>query len=140
MGKRIDNTVCHCLKLRRSAESVVRFYDGILAPSGVTARQYSLLNAVFLNSGCNIGVLSCATLLDRSTLSRSLKPLLAAGLIADKKPAGARDCSLELTEKGVDVYNRAAELWQTAQDRFEKKIGKEEVDALEKMLLLIQEL
>lgn len=140
MGKRIDNTVCHCLKMRRSAQSVVAFYDNILEPSGVTARQYSLLNAVFLNGGCNIGTLSEVTLLDRSTLSRSLKPLISAGLIDDKKPAGGRDSSLELSEKGDEVYRQAMGLWQEAQRLFEEKIGKDNVEALEEMLLLMQEL
>lgn len=139
MGKRIDNTVCHCLKMRRSAESVIRFYDATLAPSGVTARQYSLLNAVFLNKKCSIRVLADATLLDRSTLSRSLKPLLKDGLIADKKVPGSRDCVLELTQKGLGVYRQAMGLWQEAQRRFEETLGPRRVEALEELLLSLQQ-
>ncbi len=140
MSKRIDNTVCHCLKMRRSAENVVRFYDGILAPSGITARQYSLLNAISKNSGCNIRILSEATLLDRSTLARSLKPLFRAGYITNQKEAGTRDSVLELTEKGVAVCGEAADLWNVAQRQFEAKMTMEQLTALENTLELLQEL
>lgn len=140
MSKRIDNTSCHCLKMRRSTENVVGFYDGILAPSGVTARQYSLLRAIFNHDGCNVRELSETTLLDRSTLARSLKPLMQAGYIEDEKPAGTRNSILKLTEKGTDVYNEADGLWAEAQRRFEEKIGRDRLAELEDILTLTQNL
>lgn len=140
MSKRVDNTECHCLKMRRSAENVIRFYDAILAPCGVTVRQYSLLNAISEQSGCNVRMLSEATLLDRSTLARSLKPLIQSGYIKDNKAAGTRDRVLELTEKGEDVRKEAADLWQLAQRQFEAKLSKEQLTALEDTLALLQDL
>lgn len=140
MSKRVDNTVCHCLKMRRSAENVIRFYDNILAPCGITVRQYSLLNAISKHSGCNVRILSEATLLDRSTLTRSLKPLIQAGYIKDNKVAGARDSVLELTEKGISVCKEAANLWESAQHQFEAKLGKEQLSAFENTLILLQDL
>lgn len=140
MGKRIDNTVCHCLKMRRSAENVIQFYDTILAPCGVTVRQYSLLSAISEHRGCNVRILSEATLLDRSTLARSLKPLIKSGYIKDNKAAGARDSVLELTEKGISACKEASKLWETAQRRLEEKLGKEQLAALENTLALLQEL
>lgn len=140
MSKRIDNTSCHCLKMRRSAENVVHFYDHILEPSGVTARQYSLLRAVSLQRGCNVRALAEATLLDRSTLARSLKPLLKAGYIEDQKASGARDSVLVLSEKGIAVCNEAASLWEMAQRQFEQKLGAAQLNALESALEVLQEL
>lgn len=140
MSKRIDNTTCHCLKMRRSAENIIRFYDGILAPCGVTVRQYSLLNAISENNGCNVRILSEATLLDRSTLARSLKPLIHSGYIVDNKEVGARDSVLELTEKGNLVRKEATDLWKIAQSRFEAKFSKEQLTAFEDTLTLLQDL
>ena len=91
MGKRIDDTTCHCLKMRRSAWNVVSFYDRMLKPAGITVGQYSLLNGIEEHDGCNISELGMWTELDRSTLVRSLKPLFKAGLICDRKEAGMRD-------------------------------------------------
>lgn len=140
MSKRVDNTVCHCLKMRRSAENVIRFYDTILAPCGLTVRQYSLLNAISEHSGCNVRILSEATLLDRSTLARSLKPLIQASYIKDNKAVGARDSILELTEKGVLVCKEAAKLWESAQRQFEAKLNKKQLTAFEDTLVLLQDL
>lgn len=140
MGKRIDNTVCHCLKMRRSAENVIRFYDAILAPADVTSRQYSLLSAVQEHSGCSVRVLSEATLLDRSTLARSLKPLIESGYIVDKRQKGTRDRILELSEKGFSVCKKAAALWKVAQGQLEERLGKEQLTTLENILELLQDL
>ena len=140
MGKRIDNTTCHCLKMRRSAGNVISFYDQILKPSGVTVRQYSLLYSISEHDGCNVRELSEYTELDRSTLARSLKPLIKANLIADVKGAGARDSKLSLTEQGQQVCQEAAKLWKIAQKGFEEKLGAEQVKALEAALEILQTL
>ncbi|MGI6204662.1 MAG: MarR family winged helix-turn-helix transcriptional regulator [Anaerovoracaceae bacterium] len=140
MGKRIDNTTCHCLKMRRSAGNVIRFYDNILSPSGVTVRQYSLLNKIAENEGCSVRELSDAAELDRSTLARSLKPLMKAGYIEDRKEKSARNSVLYLTEEGVRTCDHAEKLWQRAQKEFEDKIGDSKVKELESILELFQTL
>ena len=138
MRKRIDNTDCHCLIIRRSAENVIRFYDDVLAPSGITVRQQSLLHAISGHEGCNVRELSELTELDRSTLARSLKPLLSAGLIYDAKEKNARDSMLFLSEKGREVYDNAAKLWAEAQKQYEEKIGIEKIRTLEEILETLQ--
>ena len=140
MGKRIDNTVCHCLKMRRSAENVIHFYDKILEPTSLTVRQYSLLNKILGHEKCNVRELSELTELDRSTLARSLKPLINAGLIKDMKDAGTRNSKLILTEQGKVVCSQANQLWYSAQEQFEKKLGTQTVNTLEKILEALQEL
>lgn len=140
MSKRIDNTTCHCLKMRRSAGNVVQFYDNLLSPSGVTVRQYSLLNKIAENEGCSVRELSDATELDRSTLARSLKPLIQAGYIEDRKERKARNSVLYLTEEGIDTCRHASELWNKAQKAFEDKVGRNNVQELESILELLQAL
>lgn len=140
MGKPIHNTSCHCLKMRRSAENVVAFYDEMLKPSGITSRQFSLLYQLSLHKGCNVSELARATELDRSTLARSLKPLMKQGLIADEKGEGSRDSRLNLTEQGRKVTAEAETLWTQAQTKFEENVGHERLKALEDALLALQDL
>ena len=140
MGKRIDNTTCHCLKMRRSAENVIRFYDRRLQPAGITVRQYSLLKNIDEHKGCSVRVLADCTELDRSTLARSLKPLMKAGLLEDTKGIGTRDSKLMLTEEGKETYALATGLWRQAQDKFEEKLGKNQVTVLENILAELQSL
>lgn len=140
MGKRIDNTDCHCLKMRRSAENIVGFYDRMLAPAGVTLRQYSLLSAIAEQDGCSIRELGDATLLERSTLARSLKPLEKEGLVEDRRAKGSRNSELYLTAKGQHICRDAAWRWKNAQHAFEEKIGAEKVTELESILNEMQNL
>lgn len=140
MGKPIDNTTCHCLKMRRSAGNVVAFYDRMLEPAGITVRQYSLLYEIWRHKECSVSILAKATELDRSTLTRSLKPLLKRGLVTDLKEPGARNSKLVLTEEGKQVSKQAAVLWMKAQAAFEEKLGADGVKALEDALLVLQDL
>lgn len=140
MGKSIDITKCHCIKMWLSAGNVIQFYNNILSPSGVTARQYSLLDKIVENEGCSVRELSDATELDRSTLTRNLKILMRAGYIEDRKKKSARNSILYLTKEGVNKYDYATELWVKAQKAFEDKVGKDTVKELERILKLLQTL
>lgn len=140
MGKTITNTVCHCLKMRRSAENVIHFYDNTLKPAGITVRQYSLLYQIRLHPGCSVRELAEATELDRSTLARSLKSLFASDYIEDRKAAGTRDSKLSLTTHGEATCSAAEALWHKAQKAYEEKLGMDTVRALENTLAELQSL
>ena len=140
MAKTIDNTSCHCLKMRRSASNVIAFYDGKLKSTGITARQYSLLYQIGRQEGCSVRILSEATELDRSTLARSLKPLLSSGYIEDRKSEGERNSKLYLTEEGKLISKEAAKCWEEAQKEFEEIVGKDRVKVLEDILSTMQKL
>lgn len=140
MGKRIDNTSCHCLKIRRSAENVIHFYDTILAPLKITVRQFSLLDSIRHHDQCSIRELADDTELEKSTLARSLKPLMKMGYIIDAKEPGARNSRLTLSKQGKKLCQEASNLWQQAQERYEEKIGKDSLKQLEMLLEKLQHL
>lgn len=140
MTKTIGNTSCHCLKMRRSASNVIAFYDGKLKSTGITARQYSLLYEIGRHEGCSVRILSEATELDRSTLARSLKPLLSSGYIEDCKSEGERNSKLHLTETGKLLTKKAAKCWEEAQKEFEEIVGKDRVKVLEDILSIMETL
>ena len=131
---------CYCLRMRKASLAAAEFYNGILAPSGVTARQYFLLLTIGKMERCSVRELADAAELDRSTLSRSLKPLREQGMIADQKAGGAKSSRLELTDKGRAVLEQARILWGQAQRALEEKAGKEGKEALEKVFSLLNEL
>lgn len=140
MGKRIDNTLCHCLKMRRSAENVISFYNKILSPSGLTVRQYSLLHQINIHKGCSVRELSEWTELDRSTLARSLKPLMNVGFVEDKKLYGSRNSKLTLSESGKSICTQAEQLWTSAQQQYEQQLGIDTVKELEQILEKLHQL
>ena len=112
----------------------------MLSPAGVTVRQYSLLYEISAHKECSVSGLAEATELERSTLARSLKPLIKQGLVLDTKKDGKRDSKLILTEKGEDTKKQAEKLWAEAQALFEEKLGTEKLKAFEDALLELQNL
>lgn len=135
-----DSRNCYCLRTRKAASSIKDFYDRMLAPSGVTVRQYSLLLNISNLQDCSVRELSDATELDRSTLTRGLKPLFNGGYVIDTKDTHCRDSRLRLTEKGQRTLSQAAALWKNAQDEVEIRFGVDGMQKLNSVLEMLQKL
>lgn len=135
-----QGTSCYCLKVRKANGAVTKFYDTILAPSGVTTRQYSLLLNISRAENISIRELADMSELDRSTLARNLKPLFNKELVSDAREIGTRDCKLILTEKGKTVLSEAAALWAKAQQMLMEKVGYANLDMLDNVLEMLEKL
>jgi len=61
--------------------------------------------------------------MDRTTLSRNLKPLLAAGWLQEQRGPDARQRLIVITARGSALLRRARPLWQRAQDQVEAAFG-----------------
>ena len=70
---------CTCFKLRRLTRRVTAVYDRALAAAGIRVTQYSVLGHVRRLKGASISELADALDMDRTTLTRNLKPLLDSG-------------------------------------------------------------
>ena len=131
---------CYCLKLRRASYEITNFYDHILAVSGVTISQYSiLLNLSHAERG-SISELAELSERDRSTTARNIKPLLREGLIFDDKDPCARDSCLKLTEKGQSVLDTAKILWNNAQKEVNAALEADGIKTLERLLETLEKL
>ena len=131
---------CYCLKIRRASAVITKFYDKILRACGITIRQYSLLLNISRAEQCSVRELADRTELDRSTLTRSLKPLYQQKLIVDAKQPGTRNSRLELTEAGKETVARAKLLWAEAQEDVKETLGEEGLSSLEKVVSLLESL
>jgi len=121
---------CYCINLRRAANTLSRLYDEFLTPTGLSVNQLSLLvNLNRLETG-SVSDLASFVGLERTTLVRTLKPLLEKGLIADNSAAGQRNRALQLTEMGKQTMEQGLPLWESAQAEIERRIGKEKVKEL----------
>ena len=131
---------CYCLQVRQAASTIKSYYDRVLSPSGITVRQYSLLLNIAKLGVCSARELADLTELDRSTLARSLKPLLRYGYIIDNKERNARNSSLGLTLKGEETLQHASKLWNQAQNNVEDKFGKDGIQQLLSVMDLLNSL
>ena len=131
---------CYCRQILGTAASLTRHYGEVLSPSGVTARQYYLLLTIKRAKSCSVSELSEMTGLDRSTLSRNLKPLFHKNLIDNNKAPGARNYHLEINPAGREALKLAHKLWGEAQRNVEMKLGSDGLSAFNELMKTLKEL
>lgn len=119
---------CLCFRARRLSRVLTRLYDDALRPLGVQATQLMLLNAIAMSDegGVAMHVLADFLAMDRTTLSRNVRPLERAGWVrVARSPADGRARLLLLTPAGRRLVEAAAPLWRQAHDRVLAVLGAE---------------
>ena len=121
---------CSNMKLRRLTRLVSRHYDAHMAQCGLKTTQYSLLASIADRGPLQQGELARLLSLDASTLTRNLRPLVDAGLVAVASGRDARSRQISVTAGGRDLRVQAREHWKRAQLAFNAAVGTERVAAL----------
>ena len=109
-------------------------YDVELAAAGLKTTQYSLLSHVLKLGPIAPGVLARAMTMDASTLTRNLRPLIAAGYVELLPGADGRTRSVTITPAGRDKRAEAQRRWRVAQNHLSAALGAERVAALHAVL------
>ncbi|SRR5260221_4620640 len=117
--------MCVCLNVRQAARAVTQLYDGVLRPSGLRAPQVGLLSAIAMAGETTVTRLAEGLIMDRTTLTRNLKPLESHGLIAIESGEDRRTRVVRVTESGRQALTVALPLWQAAQEQVVTRLGDE---------------
>ncbi|MCW5623593.1 MAG: winged helix-turn-helix transcriptional regulator [Burkholderiales bacterium] len=126
---------CTCSKLRRLTRRVTAVYDRALSPVGMRVTQYSLLSNLRGVEGVPVSRLAQSLDMDRTTLTRNLKPLLQVGWVAlEPSPDDARVRLVLLTPTGAEQWRAARSYWQSAQQEVTATIGASALAGLHTML------
>jgi DNA-binding MarR family transcriptional regulator len=102
----------------------------MLKPLDITITQFSLLSSISKLKSCPAGDLADHMGLERTTIIRSLNPLIEKGLVETAKQHEKNKRIFQLTEKGSDILGKARPLWHEAQKNIEERIGTDSLDAL----------
>jgi DNA-binding MarR family transcriptional regulator len=115
---------CACTTLRKASRAVTRFYDEMLRPEGLTATQLAVLRAVDREGAVPMSHVADALVMDRTSLYRSVGPLLRAGdLVSVPSEADGRAKFLRLSRSGKRRLARAGRRWALAQKKMIEEIG-----------------
>jgi DNA-binding MarR family transcriptional regulator len=117
--------MCTSFNLRKAARTVTQFYDDALRGSGLKSTQFSLLAAASVAGAVPISRLAEEMAMDRTTLTRNLKPLETDGLLRIVAGADRRVRNVTVTPEGEALLQKAAPMWRDAQTRMIDKLGDE---------------
>ncbi len=134
------SATCLATRVRQLSRIITRLYDDAMRPLGITASQYTLLAQLASRDGITAVEIGHELDIEKSTLSRNLKRLLALGMIIMDPPAGRRGRGLHLTPKGQVVLKDAYPVWQAAQARSVAVMGVDTRAKLDDLLRLAEKL
>lgn len=97
--------------------------------------QYGLLGHIGALDGVGVGALAGKLVMDPTTLTRNLKPLLEHGhVVLAPDPRDRRARRLYLSEAGRRAFRRAKPAWARAQLSLERALGEEDAPILNAVL------
>ncbi|REK11457.1 MAG: MarR family transcriptional regulator [Planctomycetota bacterium] len=117
---------CACFNFRKASRSVTQLFDQILAPTGLRSTQLVILITGQVLGPSSIARLARELVMDRSTLTRNLKPLMNMGLVQFTRGDGGRQKAVEVTTEGQQALLRSAPYWQQAQTHLVNRFGTEQ--------------
>jgi len=125
---------CACFNLRKAARAITHLYDEMLRPTGLRTTQFTLLVATKMLEPITVTRLAKIGVMDRTTLTRNLRPLEKQGLIQITLGKDQRTRVVTLTPEGQKALARALPLWRKAQTRVIKELGQERWNSLKAYL------
>ena len=126
---------CVGLQLRKASRSVTQFFDEALRPSGLRITQFPVLVRLSIASPATITSVAEDLLMDRTSLTRLLKPLETGAMIRVSSGRDQRTRELSLTTHGRQKLADAIPHWQKAQAHIVKQLGQERWGDLRQALL-----
>ena len=126
---------CLALSLRKANRVMTQIYDHSMARHGIKITQFAILRAMFYLREATNRKLQDVLILDQTTLSRNLKPLLRDGFLLSKEGTDRREKLLTLSEEGRTLFKTAEEDWEVVQEQLQEQLG----DALTAQLLTVNE-
>lgn len=121
---------CAAFNLRRASRAISQLYGQLMQDTGLKSTQFSLLNAVVAMGHPSVNELSEALGMDRTTLTRNLKPLLQAGYLQDEAGQDRRARIISITRFGKRTLEDSMSRWQQAQQLIEQRYGKQRLQRL----------
>ncbi|NRA22693.1 MAG: winged helix-turn-helix transcriptional regulator [Oceanospirillaceae bacterium] len=118
-----DCTMCTLDHLRKATRAVALITDAALAPVQLKSTQFSLLVTLDKCGDIALGQLAKVLVMERTTLTRNIKPLIAKGLVIRKIEQDKRLRILSITEQGKLALQMAQPLWREAQLNLVEKFG-----------------
>lgn len=134
MDSATSDLPCTCFRLRGATRRLTRRYDRALRPAGIRINQYSVLAHLARDGDRSMTGLARALATDRTTLTRNLGPLEAAGWVDVSDGPDLRTRSVSITAAGRAKFEQAMPLWREAQRAVKRALGPGDLALLHDLL------
>lgn len=114
---------CMHFDVQRTARILSGLYNLHMRESGITIAQYTLLRNIEALQPVSMSQLAHAVVMDRTSVTRVIAPLLARKLLQASVGEDRRVRNLKLTKKAEALILIAQKSWETAQQEFHDTIG-----------------
>ena len=112
----LKDSPCVMQTLRAASRLVTRRYEAALRAQGLTASQFTILQALYDQEGQSLGELSETLGFDQTTTTRLLTSMIRSDLLTlETSQADRRRKHLRLTSAGRAKIRAALPLWQDLQ-------------------------
>lgn len=125
---------CSCFYMRRAARMLTRQYAETMKAAGLKSSQFSILSILSHHGQLTISELAEKMGLERTSLSRNLRPMEKDGLISISDELEKRRRYIQLSSQGKAAYKKALPLWNKAQLQFQEQMGVQELKKLKTLL------
>jgi len=125
---------CIALRARRLSRVVTKLFEDALRGHGITVAQFTLLGAAVLEGPLQPARLARMLDLEKSTLSRNLRLLEAAGLVRIASADGEPGRRVTATDRGRRKLVYALPAWREAQALAVGALGDVVVGRLDAMI------
>ena len=129
--------VCVCLQLRKATRVVTRLFDEMLQPCGLRSTQLPVLVTLCVAGTTPIIRLADELVMDRTSLTRLLKPLEIEGLISISPGEDRRTREVSITPRGHGAVATATPLWERAQREVIRRLGDNQSRQLQQIVAAI---
>ena len=119
----LDVTACTLANVRQASRALSQAYDAALQPADIKATQFTVLATLWKQGPLPLSRLADVMVMDRTTLTRNLQPLIKRKLVGTAPGEDRRVRNISLTPHGKQVLDRALPLWRKAQSQLVDGLG-----------------
>jgi len=135
----VFESCCVAFNLRKSSQVVSRIYAREMQDSPVRGPLFSLMMTIHRHGSASITALADDIGLDRTTLTRNLKPLQQKGLIQISRVTANRK-EITMLPEGLAALQVAMKCWKKAQAKVVRKLGEERWERMREDLAAVMAL
>jgi len=126
----MDLRNCTCFNLRKTTRAITQYYDRKMKSVGLRGTQFTILAVLSNADAISITHLAGFLEMDRTTVTRNLRPLEKQGLLEILTGEDHRIRNVQITKIGMKIFEEARSIWQKTQSEIIERLGEAKLKKL----------